>query len=162
MVGSVGNRYPRGWFPSLSLGVGAISGGCEKISNEQGAEPHVEALWDLKDMHEYSIVQALLDRVEAEARSHEATLVYRVRVRIGELAGVEPELLHSAFELVRESTMCAGAELEIVPSAAIWECRDCGTSISRGAVLRCRTCEGPARLASGDEILLEQIEMEAA
>jgi hydrogenase nickel incorporation protein HypA/HybF len=113
-------------------------------------------------MHEYSIVQALLDRVEAEARTHEATLVYRVRVRIGEFAGVEPELLRSAFELVRESTLCAGAELEIVPSAAVWECRDCGTSIPRGAVLRCRICEGPARLASGDEILLEQIEMEAA
>ena len=113
-------------------------------------------------MHELSIVQALLDRVESEARSHEATLIYRVRVRIGELAGVEPELLHSAFEFAKECTLCAGAKLEVVRSAAVWECPECGTPIPHGSVLRCRNCDGPARLASGDEILLEQIEMEAA
>ncbi len=113
-------------------------------------------------MHEYSIVQALLERVESEARSHEAVEVHRVRVRIGELAGVESELLKSAFEMARESTLCKKAELEIVASAAVWECRNCGTTIVPGSVLRCQDCQGPASLSSGDEILLERIEMEAA
>lgn len=113
-------------------------------------------------MHEYSIVQALLDRVDSEARSHRATHVVRVRVRIGELAGVESDLLQSAFELAREATLCATAELEIVPTAAQWECPTCGSAIPPGSVLRCSRCQTPAKLSSGDEILLERIEMEAA
>ena len=113
-------------------------------------------------MHEYSIVQALLERVEAEARGHNATQVHRVRVRIGELAGVECDLLESAFDLARGSDLCRAAKLEIVPTAAVWECRECRAEIPSGGILRCPRCRGPASLSSGDEILLEQIEMEAA
>jgi len=113
-------------------------------------------------MHEYSIVQALLARVEREARAHDATRVHRVKVRIGELAGVESDLLQSAFDLARQATLCEAAELEVVSSAAIWECPNCRTTLPKGSVLRCSDCDGPARLSSGDEILLERIEMEAA
>ena len=42
------------------------------------------------------------------------------------------------------------------------ECRRCGAAIPQGDILRCPTCRGPAHLTTGDEILLEQIEMEAA
>jgi hypothetical protein len=34
--------------------------------------------------------------------------------------------------------------------------------LARGEILRCPSCRLPARLASGDEILLEQIEMEVS
>ncbi len=40
-------------------------------------------------MHEYSIVQALVERVDAEARARGATAVHRLSVSIGELSGVE-------------------------------------------------------------------------
>jgi Zn finger protein HypA/HybF involved in hydrogenase expression len=33
-------------------------------------------------------------------------------------------------------------------------------TVPAGAVLRCAACGAPARLVSGDEIVLEQIEME--
>lgn len=111
-------------------------------------------------MHEYSIVSALLARVEAEARAHGAETVHRIRVQIGELSGVETELLESAYELARERTMCERAELEIVPIEARWACSSCKSSIPRGAVLRCPDCDLPAALAAGDEILLERVEME--
>ena len=113
-------------------------------------------------MHEYSIVQALLDRVASEARAHSATVVHRIRVQIGEAAGVESDLLATAFELARTRTLCEAAELEIVPVAARWECRNCGAEIQAGQILRCVLCEQPARLVQGDEIVLERIEMEAA
>ena len=113
-------------------------------------------------MHEYSLIQSLLDVVDAEVRSRGAIAVHHLRVRVGEFAGVETDLLTSAYELVQEQTSCAGAELEIVPVPARWVCPDCGADIARGEVLRCAECGLPARLESGDEILLERIEMEVA
>ena len=113
-------------------------------------------------MHEYSIIQALVARVEAEARARGASSVERVRVALGELSGVEPDLLASAYEVFRERTVCHGATLEIRTVPAAWVCPACGGALARGVVLRCPTCNLPARLASGDEILLEQIEMEVA
>ncbi len=111
-------------------------------------------------MHEYSLVRALLDRVDAAAREHQATSVAALRVRIGEVAGVEMELFASAFELARAGTSCAAAALEIVPGAPRWECTSCRVEAPRGGVLRCPVCGGAVRLAAGDEIILERIEME--
>ena len=113
-------------------------------------------------MHEYSIVQALMERIEEQARAHGAASVSRVAVRIGELSGVEPDLLRTAFELVREQTICDGASLVITRTAAAWACRQCGHDVPAGGVLRCQACGGPARLRQGDEILLEQLELEVA
>ena len=113
-------------------------------------------------MHEYSIVQALLDRVAAEARAHGALAVHRIRVQIGEASGVESDLLETAFELARTGTLCEAAELEIVLVPAKWECANCGAEIAAGEILRCLLCERPAQLVQGDEIVLERLEMEAA
>jgi hydrogenase nickel incorporation protein HypA/HybF len=110
-------------------------------------------------VHEYSLVQALVERVGQEARARQATAVTRLAVRIGALAGVEPELLASAFTLCREGIL-ADATLEIRRAEAAWACPSCGTPIPEGAVLRCATCGTAARLVSGDELMLEQIEME--
>ena len=113
-------------------------------------------------MHEYSIVQALLDRVEQEARGHHATRVHRVRVSIGDLAGVDVALLRTAYDTIRHRTLCHDAPLDVRRIPAKWQCRECGTAIAAGAALRCAACGAPARLACGDEIVLDQIEMEAA
>lgn len=113
-------------------------------------------------MHEYSIVRALLDRVEREARDRQATAVHCLRVRIGELSGVEVDLLEAAYRTFRERTLCAGADLEVVPVAADWTCPRCSRPLARGDILRCPDCGVPARLAAGDEIVLDRIEMEVA
>ena len=113
-------------------------------------------------MHEYSIVSALLDRVEREARVHGADRVERVVVSIGEMSGVEPELLATAFEMARRKTLCATADLEISSVSARWVCSGCGVEMERGGLLQCDDCGAAARLASGDEIMLERIEMEVA
>lgn len=111
-------------------------------------------------MHEYSIVQALLERVMAEAHVRRATSVHRLTIRIGELSGVEPELLATAYATFRERTICERAELDLQTIAARWECPECGRAIGRGERLTCAVCARPARLAAGDEIMLDRIEME--
>jgi hydrogenase nickel incorporation protein HypA/HybF len=111
-------------------------------------------------MHEYSIVQALVDSVEGHARAADGARVRRVRIRIGDLAGVDAGLLASAYELFREGTICAAAPLEIVRTPAEWACEGCRRPIAAGAVLQCNHCGSPARLSRGDDIVLEQIELE--
>jgi hydrogenase nickel incorporation protein HypA/HybF len=113
-------------------------------------------------MHEYSIIQALLERIEEEARRREARAVTAVRVAIGELSGVETELLATAYRTFRERTICEAAPLEIVPVAARWTCPRCQRAIAKGRALTCVACGLPARLLEGEEIVLERIEMEVA
>jgi hydrogenase nickel incorporation protein HypA/HybF len=110
-------------------------------------------------MHEYSLVSAMVERVEQEARARNAVAVHRLAVRIGALSGVEPELLASAFTLCRQGIL-AEAELDIRRSEAAWACPSCGAAVPVGGILRCFACGMPAKLVSGDEIMLERIEME--
>lgn len=109
-------------------------------------------------MHEYSIIQSLVDSVEAAVKNHGA--VHRIDVRIGELSGVDCELLATAFDVFRAGTICEKAAMQIERVPAVWQCPKCGAPIARGTMLRCRACDEPARLASGDEIVLQRIELE--
>jgi hydrogenase nickel incorporation protein HypA/HybF len=111
-------------------------------------------------MHEYSIVEALLEQVEHEARRRQASAVHSLAVRIGELSGVEVDLLTTAYRTFRDRTICADAELMVTRVPAKWACSRCGVPIRQGDVLQCAVCAAPARLVEGDEILLDRIEME--
>ena len=111
-------------------------------------------------MHEYSIVQALFDQIDEAARAQAATAVRRVKVSIGELAGVEVSLLRTAYDTFRARTLCEEAPLEVREIPARWTCPGSHGDIPRGRALACPTCGRPARLAAGDEIVLEQVELE--
>lgn len=111
-------------------------------------------------MHELSIASSLLDLVDEHARREHAARVLRVRIQVGEVAGVELDLLRRAFELAREGTPCREAELEIELMPARWECRKCGGAIVPEEGLSCASCGAPAVLTGGAELVLERIEME--
>lgn len=111
-------------------------------------------------MHEYSIIEALLAQVTNEARARGATTVRRVEVSIGELAGVEIDLLKTAFDQFRQRTICETAELVLTRIGAAWACRLCGRQRERQSYLRCDDCELPFDLVRGDEIMLDKIDME--
>ena len=112
-------------------------------------------------MHEYSLVEALVRRVEAEARQRSAIAIHGLRVSLGELAGVDPELFRTAYETFREGTLCEKAPLEILCHPADWTCPSCGRTFAAGEVLRCERCDRPARLSEKSQsLLLESIDME--
>ena len=111
-------------------------------------------------MHEYSIVQALLDQVEAVAARNGGGVVHHLYVKLGDLAGVDSDLLQTAYDTFRAGTVCDSAALTIERIRPRWACPRCDRSFAGGAVLRCSSCDEPARLAAGDEILLRRIEME--
>jgi hydrogenase nickel incorporation protein HypA/HybF len=112
-------------------------------------------------MHEYSLVEALVSRVEREAGSRGALAVHGLSVRIGELAGVEPELFQTAYDTFRAGTLCEKATLTLKKIPASWTCPTCRVAIPRGEVLTCAACGPPARLDEGsDALTLDGIDLE--
>ena len=111
-------------------------------------------------MHEYSIVQALYDSIVVQAAAKQAVGVHQVRVRIGEMSGVDVGLLDTAWRTFRVYTICEAAPLEVEVVPVRWACAACGSEARRGGLLRCGACGGAMRLTQGDEIVLERIVME--
>ncbi|HEX7623183.1 MAG TPA: hydrogenase maturation nickel metallochaperone HypA [Anaeromyxobacteraceae bacterium] len=112
-------------------------------------------------MHEYSLVEALMRRVEDEAQRRHALAIHGLKVSLGELAGVDPELFRTAFETFREGTPCEKASLELVRHPARWSCPKCARTFARGELLRCEACGEPARLdPNSDALILESVDME--
>jgi len=110
-------------------------------------------------MHEVSLVMALFDQIERSAAPHPDATVHKVFVRVGELAGVEPKLLETAFESYREMRQCAKASIELVFEEAMWTCASCSAPMARGELLQC-PCGGRARLAKGGDVFLDRLELE--
>ena len=111
-------------------------------------------------MHEYSLVLALIERVEQEIKNHGATAANRVAISVGELSGVEADLLSSAFEIAREDTLLRATELQVTHVKARWQCVACASDIDSSKSLICESCGNSARLTEGGEILFESVELE--
>ncbi|QGU33610.1 hydrogenase maturation nickel metallochaperone HypA [Thermochromatium tepidum] len=112
-------------------------------------------------MHELSLCQALIDQVTDIAREHGASRVDRIRLKVGPLSGVEPLLLQQAYPLVAAGTLAEGAELVIEPSEIRVRCNLCGAETQAlPNRLLCKACGAfQTRLVSGDELLLENLEL---
>jgi hydrogenase nickel incorporation protein HypA/HybF len=112
-------------------------------------------------VHELAICQSVLSQALAVAASREAAGVARITLRIGKLAGVEPDLLRHAFPLVAAGTPCEGAVLDILDSPVAVCCRRCGaTSAVPPNRLLCAACgEWRVSVVSGEEMLLASVEL---
>ena len=112
-------------------------------------------------MHELSLCQDLIDQVSELARKHGARSVSSVKVQIGQLAGVEPLLLESAFSIARVGTVAEQAEM-ITELVTPWVmCNVCGveSEVSPSCLL-CSSCGGnDTRLIRGNELILARVEM---
>lgn len=113
-------------------------------------------------MHELSVCQSMLGQIEEIAREHAAHTVSRVKVQIGPLSGVEPQLLAQAFPLAVAGTIAEGASLELENLPIRVHCRQCGAdSDAQANRLVCGTCgHWDTQLLSGDEMLLASVELE--
>ncbi len=115
-------------------------------------------------MHEFSIVQSILDTVEDYVRQSGASSVTRVVIRAGAISGIVPHLLQTAFETFREHTVCSRATLEIIMEPLEVKCNSC-SEISENAnpLFRCPSCGSTdVRLLNGKDLILERIEMESS
>jgi hydrogenase nickel incorporation protein HypA/HybF len=115
-------------------------------------------------MHELSICQGLMRQVERVAADNNARSVERILLRVGELSGVEPSLLQSAFEIARAGTVASEAELEIETGSVVVKCQECGaSSAAKANRLLCQYCgEWRVNVVEGEELLLLSVDIETA
>lgn len=115
-------------------------------------------------MHELSVCLALLEQVGSIAAQKETSRVTRIELRVGPLSGVEADLLRSAWPLASAGTVAVDAELVIEESGVVVHCSACGADTPAQANrLVCGQCgDFKTSLVSGDEMILQRVELEYA
>ncbi len=113
-------------------------------------------------MHEFSIVQSLLQLIEEQARQNNASRVTRVVVQIGKFSGVEPHLLKTAFDTFKAHSIAADAELEMQIQDLELECQQCHTTFTpQDMQFICPNCQSTdVDIIHGREMLLLSLELE--
>ncbi len=113
-------------------------------------------------MHEYSVVQALLEQIEDVAQQNEATKVTKIVVKIGVMSGIEVHLLEIAFNTFKEKTICDGAEFVINVQPIKIRCESCLKESELERVeYCCPSCSSTnVDVIDGEDMFLMSLEME--
>jgi hydrogenase nickel incorporation protein HypA/HybF len=113
-------------------------------------------------MHEAGIAEGIIETAERHLQGVPHGPVRRLLVRIGELAGVNPDSLDFAFECLSRGTGVEGARLEIERIPLTVECDACGrrTPVA-DYVFRCGACGAESvRVATGRELEFVSIDVD--
>ena len=112
-------------------------------------------------MHEYSIVQSLLDSCDGHVRQNNAKKVTKVVIKIGILSGVEPHLLNEAFEAFKQGTVCHEALLDINIQKVKVHCNKClaESELEKNEFI-CPKCGSfDLKVLDGEEMYLMSLEL---
>ena len=108
-------------------------------------------------VHELALMESLVETVLAHVDGAE---VVRVRLEIGELAGVDVEALRFCFGVCTERTPLAGSALEIRRTPGRARCRTCGREEPTPSLAAACTCGSFDRsLVAGGELRLTDVEV---
>jgi len=113
-------------------------------------------------VHELSVCLSILDQVRSIAADRNANSVQRIELRIGPLSGVEADLLRSAWPMASAGTLAVDADLVIDEAEIVVRCATCGAETPAAANrLVCGDCgDFHTRVISGDEMILQRVELE--
>jgi hydrogenase nickel incorporation protein HypA/HybF len=112
-------------------------------------------------MHELSIALSVLD-LAAEEAERLGGRVAAIHLRLGALSGVVPEVLASAYDLARETTPLAEAELVVETVPVMVFCPACAVEVAPPTVweLRCPLCGVPTpEIRRGRELEVVALEI---
>lgn len=113
-------------------------------------------------MHEYSIVQSLIDTCDDYLKEHGAQKVTKIVLKVGVLSGIEPHLLENAFDTFKDGTVCSKAKLVLNIQKVKVHCNDCGIELElEKNNFVCPDCEScNLSVLDGEEMYLMQLELE--
>jgi len=113
-------------------------------------------------MHEMSIVASILETVLQEAEKYHVNKVKLIKLRVGKLRQIIPETLQFCYSIATQGTIADGSEMFIAQTPIVAKCKRCGKSFEvDNYFFICPDCNvADAEVISGDELILETIEME--
>ncbi len=111
-------------------------------------------------MHEFSLVEAIMDSL-LKMQHHEGWgKITKVHLRVGALRQVFPEILSFAFATVTKGTPLEGADLFVEEVPIAFRCLDCNASWEEeaGACPRCGSVN--RETIAGMELDIQSLEVE--
>jgi len=113
-------------------------------------------------MHELSMADAIIRRVDAEAASRPGVNFVKVGLRVGELSGVNSDALTFGFEMLVKGTRWEHLTLEIENCPRVQRCNACSHEFSAEMYeTACPRCGGDDTLCiGGEELDVAYIEVE--
>ena len=112
-------------------------------------------------VHEFAIAQQVLKIIEEKSGEHGDARVRSVRLRIGELSGVNADCLRFALEACAQDTRAEGMAVEFIRVPAKLRCRSCSLESEFDAGnLKCPGCGSlETVLEGGDDLYVESFEL---
>lgn len=110
-------------------------------------------------MHEFSVARSICRIALEEGRRAGAQRVTVIRLEIGVMRQVVPQLLFAAFQAVSRDTLLENARLELVKMPVTIECKHC-THVTHDdqLVFTCQACGSrDVRVSGGDELRIGSI-----
>jgi hydrogenase nickel incorporation protein HypA/HybF len=114
-----------------------------------------------ESVHELSIVQSLLEKALEVAEEHGRLPVEKVRVRIGRLRQVVPDVLVYSFDIAKKGTLAENAVLDLEQAAPLVCCARCFHEFEPTDVYwlcpKCGSVGG--KVLKGEELILETVSL---
>jgi hydrogenase nickel insertion protein HypA len=115
-------------------------------------------------MHELGLAEQILEDALRERSRHGGGRVVGLRLAVGELSGIDREVLAAAIEVVSQGTALEGVPLDVEPVAGSLVCARCGvleveTADPSGY---CGLCGGLTRVTAGTGVSLRGLVLEEA
>lgn len=112
-------------------------------------------------MHEMSIAMNIIDIATREARTADARLVNAVVIDLGRLAGVELESLRFCYQVARDGTPLAAAELVINDIPGRGHCPTCATDHDVDFfVALCPACGDALEITGGRDLRVSSLNID--
>ncbi|HPT65298.1 MAG TPA: hydrogenase maturation nickel metallochaperone HypA [Acetomicrobium sp.] len=113
-------------------------------------------------MHEMSIVEALMEQITKMAQEQNWEAVTRVRLRVGVMRQIVPDILEFCFNVASKGTIMEGAILEMEEVPLRVKCEGCGHIWNDKEFLGlCPECGSiDANVLGGMELELTNLEVE--
>lgn len=113
-------------------------------------------------MHELAVAQNIVSAVESALEQHGGGRVLRVRLKVGEISGVEVDSLRFCYEATVQDSPLKDSFLDIELAPMQFTCANCGSKFRpEGFSRRCPDCGGErTRMLSGTELEIVDFEVE--
>ncbi len=114
-------------------------------------------------MHEFSVVQSLLDLIEENIKLYNGKRASKVIVKVGKMSGIEPHLLELAFNTFKEGTVADKCEFIMEIQDIICKCQSCNNTFKvENFEFVCPYCSSiDIDVIDGKDMILKSLEIES-